>query len=142
MRNETVSHESAEGIEIGPIKPTACLTCKTECRPRRTTARYCSDACRVSAARRRIGAPVRVAGSRRGAFLSVTGHPPSAPAIQSAPSACVTLIPQQTRAPKQLDPRIVPDAKWPGMYRIRLPDGSLSVMVNLTRAKDALRNAQ
>jgi hypothetical protein len=34
---------------------------------------------------------------------------------------------------------IVPDAKWPGMYRLRLPDGSLSVMVNLTRAKDALR---
>jgi hypothetical protein len=24
------------------------------------------------------------------------------------------------------------------MYRLRLPDGSLSVMVNLTRAKDAL----
>src|SRR5215471_13308403 len=30
-----------------------------------------------------------------------------------------------------LDPRIVPDAKWPGIYRIRLPDGSLSDMANL-----------
>jgi hypothetical protein len=34
MRNETVSHESAESIEIGPIKPTACQfegddTCRT-----------------------------------------------------------------------------------------------------------------
>jgi len=38
-----------------------------------------------------------------------------------------------------LDPRIVPDAKWPGMYRIRLPEGSLSDMANLTRIKDALR---
>ena len=38
-----------------------------------------------------------------------------------------------------LDPRIVPDAKWPGIYRIRLPDGSLSDMANLTRIKDALR---
>jgi hypothetical protein len=28
------------------------------------------------------------------------------------------------------------------MYRIRLPDGSLSVMVNLTRAKDALRQCR
>ena len=25
----------------------------------------------------------------------------------------------------------------PGMYRVRLPDGELSDMVNLTRAKDA-----
>jgi hypothetical protein len=39
---------------------------------------------------------------------------------------------------RPLDPRIVPDAKWPNMYRIRLPGGGLSDMVNLTRAKDAL----
>src|SRR5215831_7774662 len=38
----------------------------------------------------------------------------------------------------KLDPRIVPDPKWPGMYRVRLPDGSLSDMVNLTQAKHAL----
>ena len=34
---------------------------------------------------------------------------------------------------RSLDPRIVPDAKWPGMYRIRRPHGSLSDMPNLTR---------
>jgi hypothetical protein len=33
---------------------------------------------------------------------------------------------------------IVPDAKWPNMYRLRFPDGRLTGMVNLTRAKDAL----
>jgi hypothetical protein len=32
---------------------------------------------------------------------------------------------------------VVPDAKWPGMYRLVLPDGSLTDMVNLTRAKEA-----
>jgi hypothetical protein len=37
---------------------------------------------------------------------------------------------------------IVPDAKWPGMYRIRHPDGSLTDMVNLTRARDALAELQ
>jgi hypothetical protein len=42
------------------------------------------------------------------------------------------------RNPPQLDPRIVPDAKWPAMFRLRLPDGSLSDIMNLTRAKDAL----
>jgi hypothetical protein len=53
----------------------------------------------------------------------------------------VTLTPQQTRGSKsapRLDPQIVRDARWPSMYRIRLSDGSLSDMVNLTRAKDAL----
>jgi hypothetical protein len=52
--------------------------------------------------------------------------------------ASVTLIPQQIRASETLPEGIVPDAKWPGMYGLRPPDGSLSVMVNLTRAKDAL----
>jgi hypothetical protein len=34
---------------------------------------------------------------------------------------------------------IVPDTKWPNMYRLRFPDGRLSDMLNLTRAKDALK---
>jgi hypothetical protein len=42
------------------------------------------------------------------------------------------------RKPPKLDPRIVPDPKWSGMYLVRRPDGSLSNMMNLTRAKDAL----
>ena len=32
---------------------------------------------------------------------------------------------------------IVRDDRWPQMWRIRSPDGELSDMVNLTRAKDA-----
>jgi hypothetical protein len=32
---------------------------------------------------------------------------------------------------------VTPDAIWPGMWRIKLPNGALSDMVNLTRAKDA-----
>src|SRR5262249_49606096 len=55
--------------------------------------------------------------------LSVTGT------ARGQNGADVTL----TRFPK-LDPRIVLDAKWPIMYRIRLPDGGLSDMLNLTRA--------
>jgi hypothetical protein len=43
-----------------------------------------------------------------------------------------------TRRPPKLDPRIVPDEHWPGMYRIRRADGSLSDMANLTRCRDAL----
>jgi hypothetical protein len=32
---------------------------------------------------------------------------------------------------------IAPDGQWPGMWRVRYPDGGLSDMVNLSRAKDA-----
>jgi hypothetical protein len=37
---------------------------------------------------------------------------------------------------------VAADERWPGMYRLVDPDGSLSVMVNLTRAKDELRRRQ
>src|SRR5262249_44817013 len=36
-------------------------------------------------------------------------------------------------------PGVVPDAVYRGMFRIRLPGGGLSPMVNLTHARDALR---
>jgi hypothetical protein len=32
---------------------------------------------------------------------------------------------------------IVPDKQWPGMWRVQLPDGHLSDVVNRSRAKDA-----
>ena len=34
---------------------------------------------------------------------------------------------------------VVPDPDWPKMYRVRRPDGSLTDMVNLTRARNAAR---
>jgi hypothetical protein len=34
---------------------------------------------------------------------------------------------------------ITPDTKYPSMWRVRYPDGSLSDIVNLTRARDGAR---
>ena len=34
---------------------------------------------------------------------------------------------------------VEPDSKYPQMWRVRLPNGHLSDIVNLTRAKDAAR---
>ncbi len=34
---------------------------------------------------------------------------------------------------------VVPDQRWPGMWRIRHPDGRLSDMANLTWAKDGAK---
>ena len=49
---------------------TTCAACKTEFRPRRSTARYCGARCRKAASR-------GVTGGRLHSFLSVTGHTPS-----------------------------------------------------------------
>jgi hypothetical protein len=35
---------------------------------------------------------------------------------------------------------VVPDPKYPAMWRVEYPDGRLSDMVNRTRAKDAARS--
>jgi hypothetical protein len=32
---------------------------------------------------------------------------------------------------------VEPDSDWPRMYRVRLPSGHITDMVNLTRARDA-----
>ena len=32
---------------------------------------------------------------------------------------------------------VIEDERYPGMWRVRRPDGSLTDMVNITRAKDA-----
>jgi len=34
---------------------------------------------------------------------------------------------------------VLPDQMWPGMYCIRMPDGRLSDIFNLTRARNAAR---
>ena len=113
----------------------ACQNCGRVLKPCRSTARYCGGACRVAAQRKRdrglaVERPRKLVGGLSRAFLALQA--PSTIA-RGQNVADVTL----TRFPK-LDPRIVLDAKWPSMYRIRLPDGGLSDMLNLTRAKDAL----
>jgi hypothetical protein len=43
-------------------------------------------------------------------------------------------------APQRAEVTIVRDSKWPNMWRVRLPNGQLTDMLNLTRAKDAARS--
>jgi hypothetical protein len=121
----------------------ACQACGVALTKHRADARYCGNVCRLRAHRRSEvanGVPAKACGSVLRAELSVSGTPiPSA--VTSSPFvARETDNPRILRASKSLDPRIVPDSKWPGMFRIRLRDGSLSDMANLTRIKDALRH--
>jgi hypothetical protein len=115
-----------------------CHACGSQFRPQRSTARFCSPRCRKATQRARDqGMPINVAATRPGvgldAVLSVTT---TIGMSEGQKPQSVTL----KRKPAKLDPRIVPDPKWPGMYRIRRPDGSLSEMANLTRCRDALRS--
>src|SRR5262249_20427397 len=115
----------ASGMSIAGLEPltAACPQCGVSFVPRRSTARYCGDACRKAAQRNRDrGAqpqpPATAPAVTVQAILSVTGTQET----DNRPSAAsVTLISQQPPASKaapKLDPRIVPDAQWAGMYRI------------------------
>jgi hypothetical protein len=112
----------------------ACSHCGTEFKPQRRSARFCGTACRV-AAHRKPDCNANSAADSPSEALRTSQNGSRVLAQESA----------QTNAPPATKPlsvtcgfTIVPDTKWAGMYRIRRPDGSLSDMVNLTRAKDAL----
>jgi hypothetical protein len=106
-----------------------CSHCGIEFKPRRCSARFCSSRCRLISHRSATaGTPATATRKDAGARVSVSG-----------PASLQNQNPAGSETLRQPLPRgIVPDAKWPGMYRLRRPDGTLSDMVNLTRARDAL----
>jgi hypothetical protein len=81
------------------------------------------------------GEPLQAASRRHARFCS--------PAHRSAYHRSSTVgtrprVPFLTGATCDKSAAIVLDKRVPGMYRLKRADGSLSDMVNLTRAKDAL----
>jgi hypothetical protein len=68
---------------------------------------------------------------------SAARHTATAPAGPTAPASAAVRIAKK-RVPK---PVIVPDGRWPKMFRLRLADGSLTDMVNKARAKEVLATA-
>jgi hypothetical protein len=111
-----------------------CSHCGAEFKPLRRSARFCGPTCRKAANRKLCHANVTTDGPSEAARTSQNGsrvHAGRSGQINAATTAKLLSV---TRGFA-----IVPDARWPGMYRIRRPDGTLTEMVNLTRAKDALR---
>jgi hypothetical protein len=82
-------------------------------------AQYCSARCRKAASRERF---------RRGRDAI------KPPVLTPTPSA----VTERSKLPTWGGYSVLPDKTYPGMYRIRKPDGTLSDMLNVTRAKDAL----
>jgi hypothetical protein len=122
-----------------------CPPKETDKRVYHKGARYCSETCRKLASKARRAALQQPSpGAVKNGSKPHRG-PDVLSTVTRVENSCATSIPwegeNQGRGSLKkpaLDRRIVPDAKWPGMYRIRLPGGSLTDMVNLTRARDVL----
>jgi hypothetical protein len=114
-----------------------CEGCQEPLLPqRRRSARFCSPACRVASFRRRTSVThaqtskptARVL--RRSAGTSTVAHAAKRPAA---------VLRERVTLSRVRAADIEPDKRWPGMWRVRFADGSLSDMVNRTRAHDVLR---
>jgi hypothetical protein len=111
-----------------------CAHCGHTFTPLRSTGRFCGPTCRKAFNRANPEAniaekhPSGAATGAPGAILSVTSA--QRPDPERKAISCHA---------KDLPSGIVADAAYPGMFRVIRPDGSRSDMVNLTRAKDALR---
>jgi hypothetical protein len=101
-------------------------------------ARYCKEACRKAAskARRRSSTVARKAEK----MLPPSALLSSVTRAKNSVDVSMPCMGEKTDrgSPNKLDPRIAPDGHRPHMYRISRSDGSLTDMVNLTRARDAL----
>jgi hypothetical protein len=117
--------------------------------------RYCSDTCRKLASKARRSADQsspkrpkntpkkRGSGQVLSTVTSDASYPITTGTFGDEKTGRAPPPKAPTRAPRDVNPNrlpkgIVPDERYPDMYRLRLPGGGLSDMVNLTRAKDAL----
>jgi hypothetical protein len=106
--------------------------------------RYCSDNCRKRASEGRSQSSAQPSANKRkiapgkrfdtDVFSTVRD-------VSSAATISKTYEGQKSgRAPLEMTfggYSVIPDPEWPKMFRVRLPDGSCTDMVNLTRARDA-----
>jgi len=126
----------------------ACAICRKEFAHLRSTARFCSPRCRQRAHRRAGLSPVDELRNAKGCSKRsvVPTRVPYGSGVDS------TLRPSSKTGLQQPEPisgslarsstlRLTVDQHWPNMWRIAFPDGRLSDLVNLTRAKEALRRA-
>jgi hypothetical protein len=115
-----------------------CSHCGGEFKPLRRSARFCGPTCRVAAHRKTdCNANKRARTPPEQALASQNGS--EAQSARSEPKNTSAATKRLSVTQRHDALAIIPDARWPGMHRVRRPDGSLSDMVNFTRAKEALR---
>ena len=72
--------------------------------------------------------------------ISVPPRPKNEPRTARRPRQQLQTFGGFTIVPKPEYPGVYRSPSWPKLYRVRRPDGSLTDMVNLTRARDAARH--
>jgi hypothetical protein len=110
------------------------------------SSRYCSPKCRQSAWRTRRDIRNEIPHRQRRIRNAERKKAGAAATLQASVTQHEIFQQfQRTGSPKKtglgtpsLPPGLVTDERYPGMYRLRLPAGRLSDMVNLTRARDAI----
>jgi len=107
--------------------------------------RYCSATCRKLASKaRRAPSTEPVSGPQTRLKAPEGSKPLSGVTTATNPInlASISGAQKSTRPALQMTfggYAVVPDLEWRFMYRVRRPDGTLTDMVNLTRARDAAR---
>ena len=154
-RRKWSDHQNAEimivaGSRYQRNEPAVCAICRKSFTRRRSTARFCSPRCRQRA-HRRAGLS-RVGELKNAKASSKRDVRPTRGPCNSGVGLC-TLNPSSKTAPQQPEPVsgsvtrsftpfLLADQHWPGMWRIAFQNGRLSDMLNITRAREAMRRAQ
>jgi hypothetical protein len=108
--------------------------------------RYCSATCRKLASKARVaGSTGPISGPSMRDKAPQATRPLSGVTKATTPInlAGISGAQKATRRPLQMmfgSYTVIPDGDWLGMYRVRRPDGSLTDMLNLSRARDAARH--
>ena len=127
-----------------------CERCKADYHPQRQLQSYCSPACRRAAAygRERFSAGTtgrrrkRLEASDKSAEWLVKASetlPGRVVAGSFRKRAFSSIKPISCKGAES--PHLVQDEQWPHLYRIHWPDGVVSTPANLTRCRNAIRNA-
>ena len=111
---------------------------------------YCSATCRKLASkarRRRLGTPLQGLVLKATTHLELSEGTKPFSGVTTVASAInlagVYAAQRSTRPPLEMTfggYTVVPDSDWPKMYRVRRPDGSVTDIGNLTRARDAAQH--
>jgi hypothetical protein len=128
-------------------KDRRCERCKADYHPQRQSQSYCSRVCRRAAAYGRERFVAGTKGRRRRRLeasdkwlVEASETLPGRVVAGSFRKRTFSSI-KPVACKRGNTPVLVQDWQWPHLYRIHWPDGVVSMPANLTRCRDAIRNA-
>jgi hypothetical protein len=124
-----------------------CEKCHEQYRPKRQDQSYCTPGCRRAAAYGRERFAAGIKGKRRRRLEASDKWPVEASETLPGRVVAGSFRKRTFSSTKPVackggnTPVLVQDRQWSHLYRIHWPDGVISGPANLTRCRDAIRNA-